>query len=72
MSGMRKITLLALAAAAFVVPAASSPAPAEAFCVGTAISPELGCVNQLPCAAYSAVRDHAAPVAKLPEMYCLM
>jgi hypothetical protein len=67
---MRKITLLALAGAAFVVPAASSPTPAQAFC--TAYTAELGCVNEAPCAAYAAVRDHASPYGKLPEMYCLL
>src|SRR4051812_8789065 len=71
LSGMRKIMLLAFVGAAFA-PALSSPAPAAAFCVGTAVEPDVGCVNQVPCAAYSAVRQHASPYAKLPEMYCLM
>ena len=67
---MRKIMLLALAGAAFAVPAASSPTPAMAYCA--AYSEELGCLNTLPCAAYSAARDHAANYAKLPQMYCLL
>jgi hypothetical protein len=67
---MRKIMLLGLAGAAFVVPAASSPTPAVAFCA--AYTQELGCANTVPCAAYGAVRGHATPYAKLPEMYCLL
>ena len=71
MSGMRKkIIVLALAGAAFVVPAASSPTSAEAYC--STYTPEIGCANSLPCAAYSAVRAHTTPYAKLPEMYCLL
>jgi len=65
---MRKITLLALAGAA-LVPALSAPTPAVAYCAG--YSQELGCINQLPCAAYGAVYNRAPAGVKLPRVECV-